>query len=185
MTTRERWIVYPLLFMTLGIALRDKITYHSGNMATQLEAGSILAPHIRCRDLQVGQLACERLLVNDPSGQPVVVAESDPNNQTGIVQTLAAGGMPLVRLGSGETGGSVMAVERGGKLALILGDTGLDFGVFAKLPGLGPWIPLTLPPWQFERKMPVPPKQPPKQPPAAPQQPPQHPSPPKAPGRSR
>ena len=24
MSTRERWIVYPLLFLTLGIALRDK-----------------------------------------------------------------------------------------------------------------------------------------------------------------
>ena len=29
MSTRERWIVYPLLFLTLGIALRE--TYPRGN----------------------------------------------------------------------------------------------------------------------------------------------------------
>ena len=43
MSTRERWIVYPLLFMTLGIALRDKIMppAHLGNLGMQIEAGTV------------------------------------------------------------------------------------------------------------------------------------------------
>ena len=43
MSTRERWIVYPILFMTLGIALRDKIIRptHLGSGDLQLGAGEI------------------------------------------------------------------------------------------------------------------------------------------------
>jgi hypothetical protein len=51
-------------------------------------------------------------------------------------------------------------------MQLILGDQGRDFGLFVKLPGVGPLISLTLPPWHFETK-PAEPK-PPKEPPAKP-----------------
>lgn len=49
MTDRERWIVYPLLFLALGSALRDK-----------------LAKQTRAK-----QIICEQLYLVDPEGRPV------------------------------------------------------------------------------------------------------------------
>ena len=153
MSTRERWIVYPLLFMTLGIALRDKVIppAHLGNLGMQFEAGAIMTPRIHCNELWV----------NGPNNRPVVVVGSDRNTNAGIVETFTAGGMPQVRLLSSDAGGMVTTVGRAGKLMLILGDTGQNFGVFAELPGLGQLIPLTVP-WRFENRpsMPKPPRQP-------------------------
>lgn len=51
MTTRERWIVYPLLFLTLGIALRDKIVPQR-----MVVSEEVRARHIRCGDIE-GQRA--------------------------------------------------------------------------------------------------------------------------------
>lgn len=156
MSTRERWIVYPLLFLALGIAMRDKVVPPS-----HLEAGSITAPRVRCNELQTGQVLCDRIdakqsecrtmLVNGPTGQPAVLASSDLNTGAGVVETYAANGLRQVRLFSSDIGGVVTTVERSGKLALILGDTGQSFGVFAEIPGLGQLIPLTLP-WKVENK---------------------------------
>jgi len=53
MTDRERWTVYPLLFLTLGIAVKDKIT--------------------RITDAEI--VKCERMIVQDRAGkQQVVIA---------------------------------------------------------------------------------------------------------------
>jgi hypothetical protein len=156
MSTRERWIVYPLLFMILGITMRDKVVPPS-----HIEAGCITSPQIRCNELQTGQVRCDRLearqaeshtmLVTGPNGQPVVVAGIDANTGAGVVETYAANGLRQVRLFSSETGGVVTTIERSGRMALILGDTGQNFGVFAEVPSLGQLIPLTLP-WRIENK---------------------------------
>jgi hypothetical protein len=163
MSTRERWIVYPLLFLALGAALRDKLIPpgHLGNPGMQFEAGTITTPRLRCQGLQAGQVVCERLMVNGPNDRPVIIAGTDNANRAGIIETFTAGGIPQVRLGSSDSGGMVTTIERAGKLALFLGDTGKNFGVFAELPGLGQLIPLTIP-WRFESKpgVPKPPKQP-------------------------
>jgi hypothetical protein len=55
MSTRERWIVYPLLFLTLGIALRANY-----ERATQFQANEIAAREIHCEKLQVGQMICDQ-----------------------------------------------------------------------------------------------------------------------------
>jgi hypothetical protein len=51
MSSRERWTVYPLLFLTLGIALTDKIT----------------------QQVRTRQVVCQSLLVTDPGGKPQVI----------------------------------------------------------------------------------------------------------------
>ncbi|TWT94784.1 hypothetical protein Pla108_36330 [Botrimarina colliarenosi] len=51
MTDRERWIVYPLLFLALGAALRDK-----------------LAKQTRAK-----QIVCEQLYLVDSEGRPAAV----------------------------------------------------------------------------------------------------------------
>ncbi|HEX3728136.1 MAG TPA: hypothetical protein VHV08_17915 [Pirellulales bacterium] len=48
MSHRERWTVYPLLFLTLGIALKDKIT----------------------KEITADKVSCKALLVTDRAGKP-------------------------------------------------------------------------------------------------------------------
>jgi hypothetical protein len=56
MTDRERWTVYPLLFLTLGIAVKDKV-------AGRLAADTML---------------CNTLVVQDNKGKEQVVISSSP-----------------------------------------------------------------------------------------------------------
>jgi hypothetical protein len=56
MSSRERWTVYPLLFLTLGIALKDKVT----------------------RSVDTDQLVCHRLFVTDQFGNSQVVLGATP-----------------------------------------------------------------------------------------------------------
>ena len=101
MSTRERWIVYPLLFMTLGIALRDKVI-----TPNRLAVGTVV-----CNRLQSNRAECHTLLVNDPAGRPVVVAGTDANTGAGIIETFTARGIPQVRLFSTDTGGMLTTFE--------------------------------------------------------------------------
>ena len=52
MSTRERWIVYPLLFLTLGIVMRDKVFPQR-----HFQANDVTAERIHCGQLQVEQVA--------------------------------------------------------------------------------------------------------------------------------
>jgi hypothetical protein len=64
MSSRERWTVYPLLFLTLGIALKDKVT----------------------RIVNTEQVNCRRVVVADQLGRAQVVIGATPQ---GGVATLA------------------------------------------------------------------------------------------------
>lgn len=55
MTERERWIVYPLLFLALGAALRDKIA----------------------KQTQTKEIVCERLFLVDSEGRSVAALVGD------------------------------------------------------------------------------------------------------------
>jgi hypothetical protein len=103
MSTRERWIVYPLLFLTFGIALRDKIIppAHSGNLAMQFVAEEIFAQRIHCNTLFVDGL----------KGRPVIIAGIDAKTGAGAILTQTPDGFPQVRLYSTETGGRIIAYE--------------------------------------------------------------------------
>ena len=62
MSNRERWTVYPLLFLTLGIALKDKITKRT----------------------DTDTVICKNLVVTDRQGAQQVIVSSNPAG--GIVQ---------------------------------------------------------------------------------------------------
>lgn len=142
MSTRERWVVYPLLFLTLGIALRDKIVPPSHFQAEEVTANKLHCGQLQVAQLQVGQVVCRELLVNGPKGQPVVVAGTNVITQDGLVETFSASGTPLVRFQSTEGGGLVTTVGRGNQV-VAMGFLDQNFGVFAQLPELGLTIPLT------------------------------------------
>lgn len=55
MSTRERWIVYPLLFLTLGIAMRNQFLPTKRMGAVDLRAGELTAQKIHCNSLTVDQ----------------------------------------------------------------------------------------------------------------------------------
>jgi hypothetical protein len=168
MSTRERWIVYPLVFLTLGIALRDKLIPPArfGNLGMRLEAGEIATPRIRCNELHVRQVVCDRLeskqlesvqsqcqklIVTAPNGRPVVLAGADASTQAGMIETFTAKGLPQIQLLSSDTGGLVTTIGHSGKVLLVMGHTGKTMGVFAQIPGRGSPIQLT-PPTRFEDK---------------------------------
>ncbi|MCE5303967.1 MAG: hypothetical protein LLF97_12795 [Planctomycetaceae bacterium] len=148
MSTRERWIVYPLLFFAIGIALRDKI----------LPQRVVRAREVFCDRLVSGRSECRALLVNGPKNRPVVVAGMDTSLRTGTVETFTEDGLPQVQLRSTESGGMVTAVGQAGKVVLILGYLGQNLGVFAQASGLAAPVSLTLP-WRLEMKPQPPPQQ--------------------------
>ena len=135
MSTRERWIVYPLLFLTLGIALRDKILppAHFGGMGTVLKAGEIDVRRIRCGEIQAGQAIfnqleagrsqCRELIVVGPAGRPVIAGFADPKSHNGAINTFSADGRPLVLLRSTDAGGLVVTLNPSGRPSGIMGNS--------------------------------------------------------------
>ncbi|NLF08352.1 MAG: hypothetical protein GX594_10285 [Pirellulaceae bacterium] len=136
MSTRERWIVYPLLFLAIGLGLRNKLLPPSrfgGINETAIKAAEIDAKLIRCGELQtpkalIGQTEsmhaeCRRLVVVGPNGRPAIIAATDNRTGSGVLETFAADGRPLVQLHSTDAGGVVVTISRSGRV-LVIGDAG-------------------------------------------------------------
>jgi hypothetical protein len=133
MSTRERWIVYPLLLLTLGIVMRDKIVGPTHLKTGEVTAGQIrcnqlmadqmvMAGQIRCGQLQADQALCKRLqsagavaatavqcgevVVIGPNGRPTVVLGTDQRTKGGVIGTFSASGAPqfcVPPIGAGAT----------------------------------------------------------------------------------
>ncbi len=103
MSDRERWIVYPLLFLALGAALRDK-----------LFPVDDFDRAIRCRELDV---------VGD-DGQTRIRLGAAPN-RTGQIQVIGPQGRPLVLIGADEaarTGMVELQNQSGAKQIVLAAD---------------------------------------------------------------
>ena len=149
MTTRERWIVYPLLFLTLGIALRDKIVPPTHLRCSELVCDRVVSQQSECSTLvcdrmESKQTECRTLVVRGPNGRPVVVAGADNKTHAGTLETFTAAGVPQINLFSNGGSGMVSAVSEEGKV-VVVGHVGQNMGVFAQIPAIGQMIPLTLP----------------------------------------
>lgn len=177
MTSRERWILYPILFLTLGITMRDKV------IPPRLTAEEITAERIRCNYIEAGRAECPRLdtfqtdcrvlVVSDGHGREaarlgsipkgggrlelfaqdgknrIAIVGVDEAGTSGMVETLDKTGAPLTQLRCNEAGGVVSAGSRDAKTWVVMGHTGREYGVFAESTELGRRVPLTLP-WRFE-----------------------------------
>jgi hypothetical protein len=72
MSDRERWIVYPLLFLTLGIALRNQFFPTRRFGAVDLRAGELSAQRIRCNELVVNDKAdCRDVKFDSAAGNSI------------------------------------------------------------------------------------------------------------------
>ena len=103
MSERERWIVYPLLFLTLGLVLRDKL-----GMAKQVQAHRVV---------------CEKLIVLNDDGVPQVVLES--TKAGGVVRAINANHTMDLVLGHEDRASSLFreaATNHGTATWALLGD---------------------------------------------------------------
>ena len=87
MSERERWVVYPLLFLTLGIAMRDK-------MLKRVETDNVVAEQVFSelnvsKSLRSEEVICKRLIIrSNDDRRTVAVIEENPNTRGGQVITL-------------------------------------------------------------------------------------------------
>jgi hypothetical protein len=102
MSSRERWTVYPLLFLTLGIALKDKIT------------GQIGTSHVESKSVIANRVSCQSLSVTDNQGKPRVIVS--PTEEGGIIQTVSARGNVNVSLGQSNSQVGVFFTDPDGRL---------------------------------------------------------------------
>jgi hypothetical protein len=94
MTDRERWTVYPLLFLTLGIAVKDRI---------------------------VDTVQCSRLVVRDRQGTEQVVIAATPAGSALVVRDPK--GVEQVIISATSAGGLVRAQGTKTGVNVVLGHT--------------------------------------------------------------
>jgi hypothetical protein len=122
MSSRERWIVYPLIFLALGIAMRVALREKYFPPA-RVQSEEITAGRIRCAQLQVDQLLtansivsrsaqCEAVAILGSNGRPTIILGNDSKGRGGLLQVLSSTGIPLIILQPTDTGGAVVTCER-------------------------------------------------------------------------
>jgi hypothetical protein len=108
MSTRERWTIYPLLFLALGVALRDKLT------------ATVDSKFITCEDLEIvdrhGQLQMHLTGHEGESGKLLVLEHGEPR----------------VVISSSKAGGAVTALDHEKNLLITLGHEKEESGVMAE-----------------------------------------------------
>jgi hypothetical protein len=96
MSTRERWIVYPLLFLTLGIVMRDKVM-----PLARFQASEVAAGRIRCNQLQVDQVVDGLAVRNLQCGEEFAAGKIHCK-QLQVDQVVSAGGLVVQGIQCGE-----------------------------------------------------------------------------------
>jgi len=116
MTTRERWTVYPLLFLAIGLAMRAQ----SGTPD--------LDGRIRCEILEADSVVCRELRVESADGTTLVHLGRVKGGGGGRIEIRDARGNDSMAVGtrSGRSEGGVEFFERDGHESARLTSTGLD-----------------------------------------------------------
>lgn len=138
MTDRERWTVYPLLFLALGLSLKDKLT-QSVNTKTlvcnellvyepntqkqvRLAGGQVAATGevAASGDLKAPALVCNSLFVVNKAGK--VVATVSSNNDSGAVNVADPEGKVLASISSNNDGGLINVLGLNTGTTTVLGN---------------------------------------------------------------
>lgn len=124
MTKRERWIVYPLLFLVISISLKDKLNSQQKSLrlknlkVDQIEAGTIRGIKANFRELAGGLTQTGRLNVLDKQGIPKIVLHNAPSlegnkpnfeKSQGAISLLSGENKEMLVLGGGDRGGFIAA----------------------------------------------------------------------------
>jgi hypothetical protein len=135
MTDRERWIVYPLVFLTLGIALRNQFLPTRRFGAVDLQAGEISAQKITCNELEIRekgvckqQFQCQQFQFNEALGKHIRtlgLTESAQLKATeaefGAMLIVNTQGKPVVVVGADKNtqAGVIQTMNSSGLLPLV------------------------------------------------------------------
>ena len=106
MTSRERWTVYPLLLLAIGLAVRS-----AGVAEPELVTESLTAAQIRCRELLVetedGTVLIHmgrvvnggggRIEIKDASGTDTIAIGTRPGDRNGRIDYFDADGQPAAK----------------------------------------------------------------------------------------
>jgi hypothetical protein len=102
MTIGERWRVYPLLFLTLGIAVKDKLIK------------VVSTDNVVCKAVNSDKVICNLLVVTDPQGHEQALISSNPAG--GFLRLHGNGNNPLIWLGHNEKLNGLIFADATGKL---------------------------------------------------------------------
>ena len=150
MSTRERWTVYPLLFLTLGITMRDKI------VPPDLKPLSVDTDEIRCRWLRADSVRCGDLIVLGnqdnrcvelgataggaglvevfgPGDKMIFAAGASKAGGFGLCEVADAQGQTQVQLRAGAAGGQISLVDPTRRIEVALGHDGPGFSITGRL----------------------------------------------------
>ena len=95
MTSRERWTVYPLLFLAIGLALRAATTPPSDVVVDSLEAGRVVCGEIVVASddgtklVHIGRVkggGGGRIEISDRTGAEAVAVGTGPEGRDGSVE---------------------------------------------------------------------------------------------------
>ena len=103
MTSRERWTIYPLLFLAIGIALRDQFPSSGTRQIGRLEANEIICNELYVReqlstDIKFDKLLVDRIYTLDKRGKYVVLFDGGAKRVPFVLQ----GAQELFRLDSDD-----------------------------------------------------------------------------------
>ena len=102
MNNGERWKVYPLLFLTLGIAVKDKLIKE------------VNTDKVTCKVVNTDRVTCNMLVVTDPQGNEQALISSGPAG--GILRIHGNGNNPTILLGHTEKLYGMIFVDAKGNL---------------------------------------------------------------------
>ncbi|MCA9246313.1 MAG: hypothetical protein KDA42_04330 [Planctomycetales bacterium] len=133
MSNRERWIVYPLLFLALSASLRDRLTGYTYSlqkilgtgMQIDLQSGELRGREIRCARLVVDEIRCRAVAVTTGHNEPVVILASGEQDATkhsdGGIFLYNRRGKQVGTLAGHSEGGLLTLEDQSGILSLELG----------------------------------------------------------------
>lgn len=154
MSSRERWTIYPLLLLAIGMGIKTRVsgienapsiscnsltingedgkpvvrvhanTARQGQIEFYSPQGQLMLVAGTAHDGKAGQF----VILND-NGKPQVEIGSD--GHAGLLQTCGPDGLPQTMLRSSERGGSVVALRNDRKLIMMMGHDNTESGVLA------------------------------------------------------
>jgi hypothetical protein len=111
-TTKERWTVYPLLLLAIGLAVRGNATMSSRVPA--VSAGAVTADTVFCKELAIitddGQIVVHagrvkeggggRIEIRDAEGNDALAIGTSAASRDGVIEFFDAEGNRIERLGT-------------------------------------------------------------------------------------
>lgn len=107
MTTRERWTVYPLLFLAIGLALRGVAVPPAKFTAGAIETGRVICGELVVASddgtklVHIGRVkggGGGRLEINDRAGTEAVAVGTGPDGRDGVLEFFDAEGALTTRV---------------------------------------------------------------------------------------